>query len=140
MATSGAESVDRLVLDTSSYSGLRRGHAAVLDWIASAVTVQVPVTVLGELEAAFELGSRPDSNRQALADFVAEPYVVVLETTRNVARRYGTLFARLRRAGTPVPVNDLWIAAATLEVGGHLLTFDRDFARIPDLRCTVLPA
>jgi hypothetical protein len=44
-----------------------------------------------------------------------------------VARRYGRLFADLRRAGTPIPINDIWIAATTLDCGGHLLTFDGDF-------------
>jgi tRNA(fMet)-specific endonuclease VapC len=112
----------------------------VIERIAASAVVHLPVTVIGELEAAFALGSRPQANLAALTEFLAEPYVSVLEVTHGVARRYGELFARLRRAGTPVPVNDVWIAAATVHCGGHLLTFDRDFERIPDLRCTVLTA
>lgn len=57
---------------------------------------------------------------------------------RSVARHYGQVFARLKRTGTPLPVNDVWIAAATLDCGGHLLTFDDDFARIEGLGATVL--
>jgi tRNA(fMet)-specific endonuclease VapC len=58
----------------------------------------------------------------------------------ETARRYGELFARLRRAGSPVPINDVWIAAACLDCGGHLLTFDLCFERIPALVATVLDA
>ena len=83
----------------------------------------MPATVLGELEAGFLLGQRTRENRVALSEFLEEPFVSVLPTTPEVARRYGEIFARLRKAGTPIPVNDIWIAAATVDCGGHLLTF-----------------
>lgn len=133
MPGSGAERVSRLVLDTSAYSHFRRGDAAVLDTLARAERVLIPVTVLGELEAAFELGARVRENRRALDDFLAEPFVDVVDTTASVARHYGRVFSALKRDGTPIPVNDIWIAAATLDCGGTLLTFDRDFERISGL-------
>jgi tRNA(fMet)-specific endonuclease VapC len=128
----------RLVLDTSAYSRLRSGHPSVLDALAAAEVVLVPVTVLGELEAGFELGSRAKENRAVLAEFLAESFVEVLEVTRSAARRYGRIFAQLRRAGTPIPVNDIWIAAVTLDCGARLLTFDRDFARVEGLEPVLL--
>jgi len=73
-----------------------------------------------------------------LGEFLDELFVAVLPTTETTARRYGEVFARLRRRGTPIPVNDIWIAAATLDCGGHLLTFDRDFEAIEELPVTVL--
>lgn len=138
MKSSGAEAVARLVLDSSAYSHLRRGREAVLDAIAAAESVLLPATVLGELEAAFEIGERSKENRIVLADFLNEPFVSILSTDRSVARRYGQIFALLRRAGTPIPVNDIWIAAATLDCGGHLLTFDRHFRRVKGLDLTLL--
>ena len=134
----GADAITRLVLDSSAYSHLRRGHPAVLDAVAAVRNVLVPVTVLGELEAAFDLGSRTKENRAALAEFLAEPFVSIITTTHPIARRYRQLVAQLRRAGTPIPVNDIWIAAATLDCGGHLLTFDGDFGRVSALDCTIL--
>jgi tRNA(fMet)-specific endonuclease VapC len=125
-------------LDTSAYSRMRAGHGDVLDRIADAEVVLIPVTVLGELEAGFELGRRPKENRTTLASFLAEQFVSVLPTTAEVARRYGQLFARLRRSATPIPVNDIWIAAATVDCGGRLITFDRDFERVEGLDCIVL--
>ena len=140
MPTAGVKRVSRLVLDTSAYSHFRRGHPDVLDALARAERVLMPITVLGELEAAFELGSRSRENRRGLEDFLAESFVDAIDTTPSVARHYGRVFAALKRAGTPIPVNDIWIASATLDCGGTLLTFDRDFERIPGMDRIVLSA
>jgi len=133
MPTSGAEPVRRLVLDTSAYAHFRAGHALVLDLMAVADVVLMPVTVLGELEAGFAHGSRALENRTTLARFLAEPFVTVLPGTPDVARRYGQVFATLRGAGTSIPTNDIWIAAATIDAGGRLLTFDTHFQLVPGL-------
>lgn len=131
---------ERLVLDTSAYSHLRAGHVQVLDLVADAAVVVIPVTVLGELEAGFELGRRTQENRRVLAEFLDEPFASVLDVTATTVRYYARIIASLRRAGTPIPVNDVWIAAAAMECNGHLLTFDRDFRRIMDLEHTLLKA
>ena len=139
MTSSGAEvPIGRLVLDTSAYSWMRSGHAGVLDLVAGAEIVILTATVLGELEGGFELGSRQGENRAALAEFMTEPFVRVRHVTPDTARRYGKVFAQLRNAGTPIPVNDMWIAATTLECGGHLLTFDAHYRHVPGLAATVL--
>jgi tRNA(fMet)-specific endonuclease VapC len=140
MRSSGAESIDRLVLDTSAYSQFRAKHEAAAHHISRADIVLVPVTVLGELEAGFRLGTRLDENKVALAEFLAEDFVEVLVVTRTVARRYGELHAGLRRAGQPVSSNDIWIAATVLDSGGRLLTFDSDFERFEALPLTLLEA
>ena len=133
-------STDRLVLDTSAYSHLRTGHPQVLDYVADAPVVIMPVTVLGELEAAFELGSRVQENRHALADFLNEPFVSVLDVTSETVRHYARILVALRRAGTPIPMNDVWIAAATMECRGCLLTFDSDYRHVAGLDYTLLDA
>lgn len=128
----------RIVVDTSAYSHLRRGEHEVLDALAEAEIVLMPTTVVGELEAGFRVGHRYLDNRRSLEDFLQEPYVRIIDVTTDVARRYGEIFAVLRRAGTPIPVNDIWIAAATFASGGHLITFDEDFARVEGLAHTLL--
>ena len=47
-------------------------------------------------------------------------------------------YANLRRAGMPISINDIWIAATAIEAGAHLVTFDQDFARIDSMSCTIL--
>ena len=134
----------KIVLDTSAYSHLRAGHVEVIERAAAARAIVVPVTVLGELDAGFELGRRAVENRRVLAEFLEEPFVNVLDVTVATVRHYARIFAALRRAGTPIPINDVWIAAATVECNGHLLTFDRDYSRvpsrIPDFEHTLLAA
>lgn len=134
----GLIEAERLVLDTSAYSKMRQGHAAALDWLATAQQVVVPAVVIGELEAGFELGHRAAENRLSLAAFLEEPFVSVQEVSRSVAGHFGRVYARLRRAGTPIPVNDIWIAACTLEIAGILLSFDRDFESVEGLPRVIL--
>ena len=138
MTSSGVEPVARLVLDTSAYSHMRHGHEAVLDHVAAAGIVLLPMVVLGELEAAYELGTRHRENRLMLEEFLDEPFVSTLSLSRSATRRYGRLFAQLRQAGTPIAINDVWIAATTIDAGAHLLTFDSNFQKIASLDCTVL--
>ena len=138
MPSSGAERLPRLVLDTSAYPHFRAGHDEMLDALARAERVLVPVTVMGELHAAFELGARPRENRRLLDDFLDEVFVDTLDATASTASHYGRLFATLKRAGTPLPVNDIWIAAAAIDCGGTLLSFDGDFTRVPGLSLVLL--
>jgi tRNA(fMet)-specific endonuclease VapC len=128
----------RVVLDTSAYSHFRAGRDEVLDLLARADTVLIPAIVLGELDAAFEAGLRAKENRVRLAEFLDEPFVNVLPVTSSVARHYGRLVGELRRAGTPIPTNDVWIAATTADCGATLVTFDRHFDRLPALPRVVL--
>ena len=130
----------RVVLDTSAYSGFRAGEPGVMDWIVDASIVYLPAVVLGELHAGFMLGSRQAENEQTLGAFLREPFVEVFPVDRDVAHRYGETFCSLRRAGTPIPTNDIWIAATTFVSGGHLVTYDADFGRVQGLAHTVLVA
>lgn len=98
----------------------------------------MPANTLGELEAAFLGGSRPRENQLLLDAFLDEPLVREVQIDRKIARRYGALFAKLRAAGTPIPINDVWIAAAAIELGARLVTFDGDFERVPGLSVEVL--
>ena len=133
MPNFGADAIDRLVLDTSAYARMRNADPHVMSMAAAAQVVIMPATVLGELEGGFGLGSRANENRMLLNEFLTEPFVAVLDTTPSVARRYGEVFAMLRMAGTPIPTNDIWIAAATLDCGGRLLTFDHHFEKVAGL-------
>lgn len=128
----------RIVLDTSAYSHFRSNHAGVVDRIATADRVHLPTIVLGELEAAFRRGRRTSDNRAKLEEFLREDFVDVLPVTTDVARRYGELFAELRTAGTPIPINDIWIAATAIDAGAELVTFDTDFQQIARLDRTIL--
>jgi len=93
----------------------------------------LPVIVLGELYTGFEAGSRAAENEGRLESFLETSSVRVQDVTVDIARRYALLVNALRRAGTPLPTNDIWIAATTMELGARLLTYDTHFRHIPGL-------
>ena len=132
------ERISKLALDTSAYSRFRAGDTRVRDLIADAESVMVPAPVLGELHGAFEMGSRRIENRVALSEFLAEAFVRVIAVDDTVARHYGRVYAGLRRASTPIPANDMWIAACAIDQGACLLTFDHDFDHVAGLDRLVL--
>jgi predicted nucleic acid-binding protein len=68
-----------------------------------------------------------------LRKLLAKATVGVLLPSRETAEHYARLFVQLKRAGTPVPDNDLWIAALALEHDLVLITRDEHFQRIPQL-------
>lgn len=123
----------RIVLDTSAYSHLRGGDERVSEAVATARIVYMSAVTLGELEAGFELGTRAAENRARLAELLAAPFVAVLPVTPDVSRVYGRIFAQLRRGGTPIGVNDIWIAASAIDAGAQVITFDVDFKKITGL-------
>jgi tRNA(fMet)-specific endonuclease VapC len=93
--------------------------------------VLVPATTLGELELGFAGGANRQANQHALALFLADSSV-------EIARTYGRIMHTLRRAGTPVPTNDAWIAACAETTSSVVLTFDRHFSLIASVRSLVL--
>jgi tRNA(fMet)-specific endonuclease VapC len=129
--------VIRLCLDTSGYSRLMRGHRPLGNRLEEADEILLPATVLGELHAGFLAGflagSRPAENAALLAEFRRQPGLGVIAISDNVAERYGRVVADLRRQGTPIPTNDIWIAAAALEHGGRLVAYDDHFRHVPGL-------
>lgn len=123
----------RLCLDTSAYSRFMRGEPRLQTRLEAADELLLPVTMLGEVYAGFQGGNRLEENLALLAAFRRQPGVVLLETTDNIAQRYAALVASLKRQGTPIPTNDIWIAAAALENGGRLVAYDAHFAAVPGL-------
>ena len=95
--------------------------------------VVLPATVIGELHHGFRKGVRFDENARQLRHFLAEPQVAVHPTTLRTAEIFGEFAEFLRRRGTPIPTNDIWIAAAAHECGGRLLSRDDHFRLLPCL-------
>ena len=123
-----------VLLDTNAYSAFKRGHAEALLIVQRAPWIAISTTILGELLGGFAVGTRQAQNCQELDAFLASPRVRFLLVDRNTAEHYGALFASIRMAGTPIPTNDLWIAASALEHSLSLFTFDAHFNHVPGLR------
>lgn len=90
--------------------------------------------VLGELLYGFHHGTRYEDNLRRLDGFLSRPEVGVLPVSRQTAEIFGRISTQLRRAGTPIPSNDIWIAAHNVEMEATLLSFDPHFRRVNPLR------
>ena len=121
----------RVLIDTNAYSELARGNTRIRSIIENASEVLVSAVVLGELHTGFALGSKELENNQRLAAFLKLPGIHVIDVNRAIAERYGATIVSLRKLGTPLPTNDIWIAATGLETGSRVLTFDAHFDHIP---------
>ena len=122
-----------VLLDTSAYAGLLAGSEAVLEALAEAETVIMSTIVLGELYAGFKGGRREQENNRLLEEFLRRSTVRTLDVSKETAEIFGTVRNTLKTAGTPIPLNDVWISAHALEVGAWMITFDRHFSRVPGL-------
>jgi tRNA(fMet)-specific endonuclease VapC len=124
----------KILLDTNAYVRYLRGDERVLSFLAQADTVYMSVFVLGELLAGFRAGGKEKDNRRILERFLLKSTVTVLDGTLETADFFGLVMASLKKAGTPIPINDVWIAAHAQETGSILVTFDEHFTLVPGLR------
>lgn len=123
----------RIALDTNRMTDLFRGDLELAEQLGMAEEVWIPLFALGEIKAGFQGGTQQRRNESLLNRLLAKPTVGVLLPSRETAEHYARIFVQLRRAGTPVPDNDLWIAALVLENDLVLVTRDRHFERIPQV-------
>jgi tRNA(fMet)-specific endonuclease VapC len=124
----------KILLDTNAYVRYLRGDERVLAYLTQADTVYMSVFVLGELLAGFRAGGKEKDNRRILERFLLKSTVTVLDGTIDTADLFGLVTASLKKSGTPIPINDVWIAAQALETGSVFVTFDEHFSTVPGLR------
>ena len=123
----------RIMLDTNAYSGFKRGDRDIIDMIARADEVLITPIVLGELRTGFRGGNRENANLLELEEFITSPRVSVVLIGEETAIFYSEIYATLRSQGKPIPTNDLWIGASTLETGSILLSQDNHFDNVAGL-------
>lgn len=129
----------QIMLDTSAYAAFLRGHERAVHVIRTATAILLPVIVLGELRAGFEIGSQQQKNQDELAAFLRSRRVAIVPITEATTVRYATIYAFLRANGQPIPTNDLWIAAAAMEHSVPLLTADSHFQYVPHILLESVP-
>ena len=123
-----------VLLDTNALTALFQGDDAVLDVMAKADSVYASAIVIGELEAGFRGGSRYADNLAVLDRFLGRPTVEILPVRRETGDCFGRIKHALKIKGTPIPVNDVWVAAQCMETGSVLVTYDRHFDVVDGLR------
>ena len=130
----------RVLLDTSAYSAFFRGHPEVKTCLQKADEIARTPIVLGELRAGFVRGRHARKNERELEAFLASPRVRVLTMDEETAHRYAVILTALWKAGTPIPTNDLWIAASAMQYGLEILTTDVHFQKVQPVIVHVVSA
>ena len=128
----------RILLDTSAYSAFKRNHEKTLLLIRRSEEVLFSSVVAGELLAGFRWVEQFEKNLGELLEFLENPRVSLVPGTLRTADRYSRIYASLRTKGTPIPSNDMWVAAQCLETGAELATMDKHFRSVEGLVWTDL--
>ena len=120
----------RLLLDTSAYSAFMRGHPEVKLALQEADEICLNPVTLGELIAGFMRGKQRRKNEGELKTFLTSARTTVLDVNEETADRYAVILNSLWKVGTPIPTNDIWIAASAMQHGLHLLTTDAHYQKV----------
>jgi tRNA(fMet)-specific endonuclease VapC len=123
----------RLIVDTSAYAAFLKGNPEIKLSVQKADEIFLNPAVIGELIAGFIMGKNEKKNRAILQDFLSSTRVKVVEIDEETSERYATIVSHLRIKGTPIPTNDLWIAASAMQHGLRVLTTDKHYLEVPQV-------
>ncbi len=123
----------RIALDTNRYVDLCKGVRETARLVATAELVFLPFVVVAELRAGFALGRRSAENERVLRRFLLKDGVQVLFADDQTTLHYASVFRQLRLQGTPIPTNDMWIAALVLQHNVVLHDRDRHFDHLAQI-------
>ena len=121
------------MLDTSAYVGFKRNAVEAVEIIVKAELIIFSPVVMGELMFGFRNGTRFKENMDDLDRFLKHEVVDLLPIGKITSDRYSRIAVKLRQQGTPIPTNDIWIAAQAMEQGAELITSDQHFDKISGL-------
>lgn len=127
-----------VIFDTNAYSRLMQGDEVAIRVANDAKKIYLCSIVVGELEAGFRGGSRYDQNKADLREFMADPKVECIYSTEKTSELYGVLMAALRKNGTKIPTNDVWIGAFAKERDLSVFTYDHHMKAMSSMDVKVI--
>lgn len=123
-----------IIFDTNAYSNFKKGDPRIIKEIENCDKLIIASISVGELYSGFYKGDRFEDNEKELKQFLNNIYVKVIDMSINTAKIYGKIYSILVKKGTPIPTNDIWIAACAIETNSTLVTYDKHFLNIPHLK------
>lgn len=123
----------KFLIDTNRYSDFAKGQPDIVELFASADRIFVPFVVLAELRAGFRCGTISRQNEQVLTKFLKNKRVEILFADDMTTQVYADIYSQLRTQGTPIPTNDIWIAALAVQHSLPLCSRDEHFDNLRQL-------
>lgn len=123
----------KVAFDTNTYVDLCRHVDSTVELFESADAIVLPYVALAELRCGFAGGRRQADNERILRQFLHRRHVAVAYPDERTTHQYAEVYRQLRRQGTPIPVNDMWIAALALQHDLVLHSRDRHFDHLPQI-------
>ena len=114
----------KILIDTNRYRDFCENVPHVVEQIRTVEQIYIPFITLAELRAGFLCGSIMQKNANVLNQFLNRPRVRVLFADEETTHHYARIFRQLREQGTPIPTNDIWIAALISQ--HNLFLYSRD--------------
>ena len=121
-----------MILDTNALSAYLDRTAAAVEIISEASAIAIPVIVAGEFGYGIALSRHRDAYERSLQRMLDRS--AVLDVDIETARHYAAIRRELRAAGTPIPANDVWIAALSRQHAMSLMSRDSHFDLVGGLR------
>lgn len=120
-----------MILDTNALSAVAEGEPAAVEELARASEIAIPVIVLGE----YRFGITRSRHRKEYERWLGRMLAVarVLDISEPTTNAYVQIRSELKAAGTPIPSNDLWIAALCRQFALPILTRDQHFDQVRGL-------
>lgn len=122
----------KFLLDTNIISALLKGEKAIADKIDVAKDIYIPIIVLGELYYGAQYSIKIEANILSVNKLMLN--YEILNANEQTASVYGNIKAALRRKGRPIPENDIWIASIAQQNNLILVTRDKHFSEIENLK------
>lgn len=122
-----------IAIDTNRYRDFMDAADDAVEVFRRVGRIHVPFVVAGELRAGFAVGSRGVENNRVFDTFLHRSRVALLLPNLETTRHYANLYRQLRHAGTPIPTNDIWIAALVLQHELQLFSRDSHFDALPQV-------
>lgn len=121
----------KIAIDTNIAIGILNGHENVIVYLSNFDQIFIPVTVNGELLFGAHNSTKTEDNLSKFRQFISQ--CLPMPVTEAVAESYALIRIGLKKRGTPIPENDIWIAAICMANNIPLLTKDKHFAHIEGL-------
>jgi tRNA(fMet)-specific endonuclease VapC len=122
----------RYLLDTNIVIALFAEDTNVISQLVKGREIFIPSIVIGELYYGAEKSSKADENINRINEFAS--HNVILNCSKETAKYYGEIKNDLQKKGRPMPENDIWISAIAIQYELTLVSRDRHFKEVTDLK------